>query len=87
MPKFEITVERNIPSYRERATVVVEADSIEEIEDCFDVGELGNLDLDWEEVMEGHGGFPIDYEINTIDKVDESTQVDQDVQDACFQEE
>jgi hypothetical protein len=90
MPKFEITVEREIPSYRERTTVVVEAESIEEIENYFDVYELNNFDLNWEEVMEGHGGFPIDYEINMIDKVDDSTNVDKEVQevfDSCFEEE
>jgi hypothetical protein len=87
MPKFEITVEREIPSYRERTTVVVEAESIEEIENCFDVYELNNIDLDWEEVMEGHGGFPIDCEINMIDKVDDSINVDKEVQEFCFEEE
>lgn len=90
MPKFEITVEREIPSYRERTTVVIEAESIEEIEDYFDVYELNDVDLDWEEVMEGHGGFPVDCEINLIDKVDDSTSVNEEVQeifDSCFEEE
>lgn len=89
MPKFEITVEREIPSYRERSTVVVEAESIEEIENYFDAYELNDVDLDWEEVIEGHGGFPIDYEIDSIDKVDNSTSINEEVQeiyDSCFEE-
>jgi hypothetical protein len=40
VPKFEVTIEREVPSYRERSTIIVEADSAEDIEE--------ECDLDWE---------------------------------------
>ena len=76
MPKFEITIEREVPSFRERATVVVVADSVEDIEDNFDMDLLDDIELDWEEVMEGHGGFPCDYDIHSVDAVDDSVPAD-----------
>jgi hypothetical protein len=76
MPNFEIVIEREVPSYRERATVVVVADSVEDIEDNFDFALLDDIELDWEEVMEGHGGFPCDYEIQDIDQVDDKVSPD-----------
>jgi hypothetical protein len=76
MPKFEVTIERDVPSCRERAVVVVEAKSEEDIEDYFDFSELDELDLDWEEVMEGHGGFPCDYDIYHINTADSSIETD-----------
>jgi hypothetical protein len=79
MPNFEIVIEREVPSYRERATVVVVADSVEDIEDHFDFALLDDIELDWEEVMEGHGGFPCDYEIQDIDQVDDNVQPDIDL--------
>ena len=83
MPKFEITVEREIPSYREKTSFVIEAESIEEIENNFDVYELNYQDpnLQWEEVMECHGGFPINYEINSINKIDQAISVEKTVQE------
>lgn len=81
MPNFEIVIEREVPSYRERATVVVVADSVEDIEDNFDFALLDDIELDWEEVMEGHGGFPCDYEIQDIDQVDESVEADIELTD------
>lgn len=79
MPNFEIVIEREVPSYRERATVVVVADSVEDIEDNFDFSLLDDIELDWEEVMEGHGGFPCDYEIQDIDQVDDKVSPDIDL--------
>ncbi len=79
MPNFEIVIEREVPSYRERATVVVVADSVEDIEDNFDFALLDDIELDWEEVMEGHGGFPCDYEIQDIDQVDDKVSPDIDL--------
>ena len=79
MPHFEIVIEREVPSYRERATVVVVADSVEDIEDNFDFALLDDIELDWEEVMEGHGGFPCDYEIQDIDQVDDKVSPDIDL--------
>lgn len=79
MPNFEIVIEREVPSYRERATVVVVADSVEDIEDNFDFALLDEIELDWEEVMEGHGGFPCDYEIQDIDQVDDKISPDIDL--------
>jgi hypothetical protein len=76
MPNFKIVIEREVPSYRERATVVVVADSVEDIEDNFDFDLLDDIELDWEEVMEGHGGFPCDYEIRDIDQVDDKVSPD-----------
>jgi hypothetical protein len=66
MPNFEIVIEREVPSYRERATVVVVADSVEDLEDNFDFSLLHDVDLDWDEVMEGNGGEVCDYEIVEI---------------------
>lgn len=82
MPKFEITIERKVPSFRERATVVVIADSVEDIEDNFDMDLLDDIELDWEEVMEGHGGFPCDYDIHGVDPVDESVEADIELTDS-----
>jgi hypothetical protein len=79
MPKFEITIEREVPSVRERATIVVVADSVEDIEDNFDMDLLDDIEVDWEEVEEGHGGFPCDYEIYSIDAVDDSVLADIDM--------
>jgi hypothetical protein len=91
MPKFEVTIEREVPSYRERATVVIEADDLEQVEEMFDPAELdyAGVDLEWEEIMEGHGGWPIDYQIDAIEPVDPTTTVDagaQEVFDACLEE-
>jgi hypothetical protein len=79
MPKFEVTIERRVPCYRERATVVVVADSVEDIEDNFDMELLDEIELDWEEVMEGHGGFPCDYDIQSVNAVDDSVPADIDM--------
>ena len=71
MPHFEIVIERKV-SYRERVKVVVSADSKEDVEGFdFDLLDDGMVDLVWEEVMEGHGGFPPDYKIRQIEKVDD----------------
>ena len=84
MPKFEITVEREVPSVRERATIVVIADSIEDIKDNFDLDMINDddIELEWEEVMEGHGGFPYDYDIYSVDPVDESVEADIELTDS-----
>lgn len=79
MPKFEVTIEREVPCYRERATVVVEADCAEDIEDNFDFALLDDIELDWEEVVEGHGGFPCDYDIWSVDSVDDAVPADIDL--------
>jgi hypothetical protein len=91
MPKFEVTIEREVPSFRERATVVIEADDIEQIEQYFEPHELdyAGVELEWETVMEGHGGWPMSYDINYIDPVDPTIPVDAEVQkvfDECFEE-
>ena len=70
MPKFEVTIEREIPSYRERTTVVVEADIEDDIKDYFDFDSLDDLDLDWEEIMEGYDRFPCDYIISSVFSVE-----------------
>jgi hypothetical protein len=84
MPKFEITVEREVPSVRERATIVVIADSVEDIKDNFDLDMIDDDDikLEWEEVMEGHGGFPCDYDIHSIEPVDDSVEADIELTDS-----
>lgn len=79
MPHFEIVIEREVPSYRERTTVVVVADSVEDIEDNFDFALLDDIELDWEEVVEGHGGFPCDYDIWSVDSVDDAVPADIDL--------
>lgn len=81
MPKFEVIIEREVPSFRERATVVVEADSIETIEDNFDVDSLDEEDIEWEEVEEGHGGFPCDYSIYSIENADNTMEADIQLKD------
>jgi len=84
MPKFEITIEREVPSVRERATIVVIADSVEDIKDNFDLDMINDddIELEWEEVMEGHGGFPCDYDIHSIDPVDDSVEADIELTDS-----
>lgn len=83
MPKFEVTIEREVPSFRERATIVVEADSIENIEDNFDIDidSLDEEDIEWEEVEEGHGGFPCDYSIYSIENADNTIEADIQLKD------
>lgn len=81
MPKFEVTIECDVPSYRKRATIVVEADSVEDVEKNLDLYDLDDIELDWEEVMEGHGGFPCDYDIYSVDKVDDSIEADIELTD------
>ena len=82
MPKFEVTIECNVPSYRKRATIVVEADSVKDVENNLDLYDLDDIELDWEEVMEGHGGFPCDYDIYNVDKVDDSIEADIELTDS-----
>ena len=82
MPKFEITIECRVPSYRKRATIVVEATSVEDVYDNLDIYSIDDdIELDWEEVMEGHGGFPCDYDIYNVDPVDESVEADIELSD------
>ena len=81
MPKFEVIIEREVPSFRERATVVVEADSIETIEDNFDIDSLDEEDIKWAEVEEGHGGFPCDYSIYSIENADNTIEADIQLKD------
>lgn len=83
MPKFEVTIECNVPSYRKRATIVVEADSVKDVENNLDLYDLDDIELDWEEVMEGHGGFPCDYDIYNVDQVDESVEADIELTDSA----
>lgn len=78
MPKFEVTIEREVPSYRERSTIIVEADSADDIEELLELEYIEEeCDLDWELVMEGHGGHPCEYSMRDIDVVeDEDLSVD-----------
>ncbi len=76
MPKFIINIERIVPEHRERAEVVVVADSVEDIQDNFDYNILNEIELDWQEVMEGHGGFVISNEITNISESEEEAKPD-----------
>lgn len=81
MPKFDVTIIKTVPSYRERAVITVEAASFDDIRNNLglpdDLLELEDDDcIQWEEVMEGHGGFPCDYEIQVIDKIEDDVEVD-----------
>jgi hypothetical protein len=76
MPKFIINIERIVPEYRERAEVVVVADSVEDIQDNFDYDILNEIELDWQEVMEGHGGFVVSNEIENISELEEEAKPD-----------
>lgn len=81
MPKFEVTVIRTIPEHRERTTSVIEAESLEKLRECFDPYILNDLaGVEWAEVLEGHGGHPIENEVRFIQQVDESAEVDLDSQ-------
>ena len=81
MPKFEVTIEREVPSVRERATIVVVADSVEDIKDNFDMDLLDDIELDWKDVMEGHGVFTYDCDIHSVDAVDDSVAADIELTD------
>jgi len=78
--KYEVTIVRTIPSYRERVVVLVEAPSEQAVEEMIlpdDISDLEDDDvLEWEEVMEGHGGFPCDYDIQSIDQIEDDAVVD-----------
>lgn len=81
MPKFDVTIIKTVPSYRERAVITVEAASFDDIRNNLglpdDLLELEDDDcIQWEEIMEGHGGFPCDYEIQDIDKIEDDADVD-----------
>ena len=81
MPKFDVTIIKTVPSYRERAVITVEAASFDDIRNNLGLHnnllELEDDDcIQWEEVMEGHGGFPCDYEIQDIDKIEDDVEVD-----------
>lgn len=78
--KYEVTIVRTIPSYREGVVVLVEAPSKKAVEEMIlpdDISDLEDEDvLKWEEVMEGHGGFPCDYDIQSIDQIEDDAVVD-----------
>lgn len=78
--KYEVTIVRTIPSYRERVVVLVEAPNKQAVEEMTLPDDINDLDdddvLEWEEVMEGHGGFPCDYDIQSIDKIEDDAVVD-----------
>jgi hypothetical protein len=83
--KYEVTIVRTVPSYRERVVVLVEAPSKQAVEEMTlpdDISDLEDEDvLEWEEVMEGHGGFPCDYDIQSIDQIEDDTVVDIQLED------
>jgi hypothetical protein len=81
MPKFEVIVEREVPSFRERAVVIVEAENLQEVESYFDIDSLDEEDIEWEEVEEGHGGFPCDYSIYSIENADNTIEADIQLKD------
>lgn len=78
--KYEVTIVRTIPSYRERAVVLIEAPSQQAVEEMILPDDISDLEddevLEWKEVMEGHGGFPCDYDIQSINQIEDDAVVD-----------